>query len=197
MRRKLLVIDLEATCWAKHEHQEGRMETIEIGAVLVDADEVDSGELDATREFQAFVRPTRTSELSEFCRTLTGIEQRDVDAAEPFAIAFPRFVQWIGDPLGVRFASWGDYDRKQLLRDCANQGVAYPFADDHFNVKKFWAKASGVKPGSMVDALERAGLALEGRHHRGLDDARNIWRLLRGVTRGDLSAIVGGRDGAR
>lgn len=185
MRRKLLVIDLEATCWKKGDPALAPMETIEIGALLVDADD-----LDATREFQSLVKPARTNVLSDFCRALTGIEQRDVDAAEPFALVLERFCAWLGDPAAPRFASWGDYDKNQLQRDCQQSGVRYPFADDHFNVKRFWTREYKGKPAGMAGALARMGLELEGVHHRGLDDARNIWRILKAQTRGDLSGIV-------
>jgi inhibitor of KinA sporulation pathway (predicted exonuclease) len=50
--RKLLVVDLEATCWARDRHVQEDMETIEIGAILFDPF---GGEPE--REYQAFVRP--------------------------------------------------------------------------------------------------------------------------------------------
>lgn len=185
MRRQLLVIDLEATCWIKGDPAIGPMETIEIGALLVDPDEPA-----APREFQSFVKPARTSVLSAFCRELTGIAQSDVDAAEPFAAVLERFCAWLGDPAAPRFASWGGYDKNQLLRDCERNGVPYPFAADHFNVKRFWSREFKGKPAGMAGALARMGLELEGEHHRGLDDARNIWRILQAQTRGDLSGIL-------
>jgi inhibitor of KinA sporulation pathway (predicted exonuclease) len=121
---------------------------------------------------------------------LTGIRQEDVDRAETYPAAFARFREWIGEPRLVRFASWGQYDKRQLQRDCAHHAVPYPFEDDHFNIKKFWSRTYRNKSASMSHALERMGLALEGAHHRGLDDARNIWRILRAQTGGDLGAIV-------
>jgi inhibitor of KinA sporulation pathway (predicted exonuclease) len=171
--RKLLIVDLEATCWERPKHAPEAMETIEIGALLVDP-----AAPARPSEYQGFVRPVRFPELSEFCKRLTGIAQADVDSAEPFSRAFPRFLAWIGDPGAVRFASWGNYDRLQLLRDCAGHGLAYPFADDHLNLKHHCGARLGIKPGGLQPALKRAGLSFEGSHHRGLDDARNIWRVL-------------------
>lgn len=173
--RKLLIVDLEATCWERPRHDPERMETIEIGALLVDpADPA------RPREYQGFVRPVRSPSLSEFCTRLTGIAQGDVDAAEPFARAFPRFLEWTLDPGAVRFASWGDFDRKLLVRDCAQHGLAYPFAD-HLNLKHHCSARLGIQPAGLEQALRRAGLVFEGSHHRGLDDARNIWRVLLAV----------------
>jgi inhibitor of KinA sporulation pathway (predicted exonuclease) len=184
-RRKLLVVDLEATCWEKGRHQAGMMETIEIGALLVDPEH-----LDDVREFQSLVKPVRTSTLSDFCVQLTGIQQREVDAADEFPAVLARLRAWLGDALDARFASWGDYDKNQLQRDCIWHGLPYPLAPDHFNVKRFWTKTYRSKPTSMTTALERMGLALDGVHHRGLDDARNIWRILKAHVRGDLTGIV-------
>ena len=64
--RKLLIVDLEATCWERPRHEPEAMETIEIGALLVDPE-------DPARpsEYQGFVRPVRSPELSEFCKRLT------------------------------------------------------------------------------------------------------------------------------
>ena len=171
--RRLLIVDLEATCWDRAEHDSLRMETIEIGALLVDP-------ADATRvrEFQAFVRPVRFPELSAFCTALTSITQADVDGAETFGPVFARFVDWIGAPAEVRLCSWGDYDRRQLIRDCEAHGVAYPLAPDHLNLKHLCSAALGLRPFGLQRALDVAGLAFEGLHHRGLDDARNITRLL-------------------
>ena len=186
MPRRLLIVDLEATCWEAGRHRPGDMEIIEIGAILVAP-----GAVESPLEFQTFVRPVRFPVLSEFCRSMTSIRQEDVDGADPFPEAFARFLEWTGDPGAVRFASWGAYDRKQFLKDCAFHRVPYPFAEDHLNIKQFFAKRrSGGKPPGMRGALRQLGLELEGTHHRGIDDARNIWRILRHLTNGDLSGLV-------
>ena len=172
MTRPLLIVDLEATCWAKREHIPEQMETIEIGALLVDPDAPA-----VPREFQTFVRPVRHPGLSAFCCELTTIQQSDVDCAEPFSQSFARFLAWIGDPGAVRFASWGEYDKHQFQRDCAYHALPYPFAADHLNLKRSLGERLGIGPTGMARALVRAGLELRGTHHRALDDARNLWRL--------------------
>ena len=184
MPRALLVVDLEATCWGHGEHRPDEMETIEIGAVRVDP----SG-AEPAREFQTLVRPVRHPELSAFCRQLTTITQADVDAAETFPAAFARFVAWIGDPREVLFASWGEYDKRQFLRDCRVHGVAYPLGR-HWNVKRAVARRLGRNPGGMSTILTELGLALEGVHHRGLDDARNIVRIVRAVLGTALAEVL-------
>ena len=183
--RHLVIVDLEATCWKQGEHRPDDMEIIEIGAVLVDPARPEDA-----REFQTFVRPVRFPELSEFCRNMTTIQQQDVETADPFPIAFPRFLEWIGDPAAARLASWGAYDRKQFVKDCLLHGIPYPFAEDHFNIKQFFGKRFGGRPPGMGAALRRLGLDLEGTHHRGIDDARNIFRILLTLTGDDLTGVV-------
>jgi inhibitor of KinA sporulation pathway (predicted exonuclease) len=40
-----------------------------------------------------------------------------------------------------------------------------------------FAEQQGTEPCGMKGALRRMGIPLDGRHHRGIDDARNIAKL--------------------
>ena len=168
-----LVIDLEATCCDSGTIPQGETEIIEIGAVVADA-----GSLQPIDEFGAFLRPVRHPILTEFCTALTSITQQDVDNAKGFPDVLDQLIQWAARYPNSVFSSWGEYDRKQLARDCSFHRVRYPF-EDHVNLKKLFAAAMGLrKPDGMAPALRRVGLPLQGTHHRGIDDARNIVRLL-------------------
>ncbi len=188
LERPLLIVDLEATCWERSEHRAENMETIEIGALIVDPLRPDA----APREFQRLVRPVLRPQLSRFCIELTGIRQSEVDAAADFATVFAGFVEWIGAPRAVRFASWGRYDRRQLELDCSRHGAVYPFGDEHLNLKHWAAARLGWRPGGLAQAVTRLGFTFDGRHHRGLDDARNIWRVVRRAAGDDLRALARG-----
>lgn len=170
----LLIVDLEATCSDDGLIPREETEIIEIGAVMADG-----STFSVVDEFQAFVRPVRHPRLTKFCRELTEIAQSDVDAAELFPQVMARFAAWFGLFGDVRFCSWGDYDRKQIAHDCAMHALANPMPAEHLNLKKRFQERHRLRraPG-MAEALNRAGLRLEGRHHRGIDDARNIARLL-------------------
>nr|MBK7069866.1 exonuclease domain-containing protein [Deltaproteobacteria bacterium] len=77
------------------------------------------------------------------------------------------------------FASWGAYDRTQFEQDCRHHRVAWPFGPDHLNLKAQLSERRGSsRRFGMAQALRVAGLPLAGTHHRGIDDARNIARLL-------------------
>jgi inhibitor of KinA sporulation pathway (predicted exonuclease) len=168
----LVVVDLEATCWADSARPRDRMEIIEIGAVRLDPDLV------VRDEFSSFVRPVVEPELSAFCTELTSIGQADVDAADPFSMVFPAFMRWIGDG-PHRLASWGFYDVGQLRLDCARHGIPFPdeLEAQHVNLKAEFAARRRVRRCGMAQALAQLGITLEGTHHRGIDDARNIARI--------------------
>jgi inhibitor of KinA sporulation pathway (predicted exonuclease) len=73
----------------------------------------------------------------------------------------------------------GDYDRKQLEREAREHRLALPLGVGHLNVKVAFRDHSGQRRQLGVEqALARVGLRFEGTAHRGIDDARNIARLL-------------------
>jgi 3'-5' exoribonuclease 1 len=167
-----LVIDLEATCDDAHRMPREETEIIEIGAVLLD---------DALRpieEWQTFVRPVIHPALTRFCTKLTSIVQAQVDGAPLFAEAIAALAAFLGERTPL-FCSWGDYDRAQLARESARNRVALPLGSEHLNVKQaFLERVGDGKPRGVGQALKYAGLRFEGTVHRGIDDARNIARLL-------------------
>ncbi len=171
----ILVIDLEATCDDGGVLPPADMEIIEIGAVWA------SPNGSPHECFQTFVQPVLNPQLTPFCRELTRIRQEDVTAAPRFPQAAAALAKFAALHAGGQrlWGSWGRYDLTQFGRDCARHGVVDPLAGfEHLNLKRSFAQARGIKEVGMAQALQLVGLALEGTHHRGLDDARNIARLL-------------------
>ncbi|HNB53944.1 MAG TPA: 3'-5' exonuclease [Anaerolineales bacterium] len=168
---RYIITDLEATCWENVRAPE-RMEIIEIGAVAL-ASATDP----VTSTFARFVRPIAEPMLSAFCTQLTSITQADVDGAEIFSTVFPEYLAWIG-PEPFTLCTWGFYDVNQFRVDCNRHGIAFPetFAR-HINLKQEFARVFNVRACGMTKALQIAKLPLEGTHHRGADDARNIAKL--------------------
>jgi inhibitor of KinA sporulation pathway (predicted exonuclease) len=172
-----LIIDLEATCSDIGEVPRHEMEIIEIGAVMQS-----SLTYEIESEFQTFVRPVRYPELTEFCTKLTGITQNDVADAPLFPVAIEAMKEWMFAFDDSLFCSWGDYDRNQFTQDCAYHQLAYPFRSKHLNLKAEFTRTVGTrKKLGIADALRYLGLEFEGSHHRGLDDAKNIARIVRRV----------------
>ncbi|MGL6345008.1 MAG: exonuclease domain-containing protein [Waterburya sp.] len=174
--RYFLVIDLEATCCDLKSIPSREMEIIEIGAVIV---EISS--LKSIAEFQTFIKPVRHPILTNFCQNLTSITQEQVDLAPIYPEAMQSFQEWLLDYPQSIFGSWGEYDRKQFLQDSQfhNLPLPYPLSSKHINFKKLFSENQGLsKKYGMAGALKLAGIELIGTHHRGIDDARNIAKLL-------------------
>ncbi len=169
-----LVIDLEATCSSKKEIAPQEMEIIEIGAVMVEAKN-----LNILSEFQTFIKPVRHPILTEFCTELTSITQEQIDKAPDYQEAIAIFKQWLYQYSNFIFGSWGDYDRKQFQQDSDFHQLPYPISSGHINLKKLFSTNQGFKNRyGMAQALKLAGIKLEGTHHRGIDDAKNIAQLM-------------------
>ncbi|MEL6591552.1 MAG: 3'-5' exonuclease [Bacteroidota bacterium] len=167
-----IIFDLEATCW-RDRGSGYQSEIIEIGALSINqAQQIQS-------EFSQFVRPQIHPLLSPFCTELTTITQEDVDTAADFPTVLQDFQDWIkqnGEP--YLLCSWGFYDRKQLTKDCEYHGLATDWLASHISVKHQYAKLTHARrPMGMSAALKREKLQLEGTHHRGIDDARNIAKI--------------------
>ncbi len=175
MTKYFLIVDVEATCSHDESLPRDEMEIIEIGAVMLNGStwEIES-------DFQLFIRPVKHPKLTDFCTQLTTIRQQDVDAAPTFPEAISHFKEWIYSFPNHIFCSWGDYDKHQFIQDCKFHNISYPFSSEHRNIKKEFTNYCGVlKKFGMAQALEYLGIELQGTHHRGIDDARNIAAILK------------------
>ena len=176
-----LVIDLEATTddggWPREE-----MEVIESGASVVPraGREVD--------HFQRFIRPQRRPLLTPFCRQLTRITQANIDSGAPMTVVWEQFERWLGQhlPKLEGWASWGDYDRKQLEQEWRQKQLDSALLQlPHMNLKQQFAQARQLKRAlGLNSALQLAGMQFNGQQHRALEDARNTARLLPLVLKG-------------
>lgn len=170
-----IICDLEAACWENDKTPE-KMETIEVGAVKIRA-----ADFSIVGEFCAFVRPKDSPQLSDFCKNLTSISQKQVDEAKSFPEVISQFYRWIG-PEPMRFCSWGSYDLRQLRNDCERHQMALPAEfERHLNLRALFAQSRGIQPVTMAQALGLTGVDLSGTPHRGIDDARNIAKLAQGI----------------
>lgn len=105
--------------------------------------------------------------------------ERLIEAAPTWPIVAVELAEFAHRHAGECWGSWGAYDRRQIEREGARHGVADPLAGlAHVNLKASFAKPRRIKQVGMMTALRLAGLELVGEHHRALDDAVNIARLL-------------------
>lgn len=172
---RLLAIDFEATC--DEPYNPDPQEIIEFPAVLVDPG-------GRTAEFHSYVRPTAHPKLSPFCQKLTGITQGQVDPAPPFPEVLRQFEEWrtktCPDALVVTSGNW---DLASMLpRACAQHGLDVPkWADRWADMRQLYAEnyPRGSDRSTQTEIASGVGVALEGRLHSGIDDARNIARVVR------------------
>ena len=166
-----IVFDLEATCWEGADVRQS--EIIEIGAVKI------NDQKQIVSEFARFIKPLRHPVLSDFCKNLTSITQENVDHAAYFNIVAEEFKHWIGYGVGEYIlCSWGLYDKKQFQSDCQLYGMDTDWLMPHVNLKQQHGRIRKLQRAiGMKNALQLEGISLEGTHHRGIDDARNISKI--------------------
>ena len=168
---KLVIVDLEATCDNPRPSWLG--EIIEVGVCLLDLKT-----LEVTNPKSILVKPLSTP-ITPFCTQLTTLTPEIVNQGGTLldAMSILHHEYKMSERI---WASWGDYDRKQLVRECGSKGFVFPGEfSPHLNLKRIFAVEYGFQEEGMDSALNRFGLKLEGTHHRGCDDAVNIARLYR------------------
>lgn len=170
---KILVVDLEATCWEKDPPEGQKKEIIEIGMCDLD---IKNKKIENK---QSIIVKPMFSTISEYCTKLTTITQEQVDAGIQFKDACD-IVYKRRSESGVRvWSSYGDYDRIQFEGECDLKGVKYPLTSKHINVKTLFALAYNIpKEVGLAGALNILKMPLDGTHHRGDDDAWNIAKIL-------------------
>lgn len=177
---KVIVVDVEATCWDPKPVSralEFQNEIIEVGLCVVDLTGKTSDEFGRSQKKSIIVKP-RYSKVSKFCTELTTLTQTDVDAGCSLATACETIEKEFGSK-DLTWISFGDYDRKQFQDECRAKGVDYPFGPRHINVKNLFALLYRLdREVGMPTALKQLGLELDGTHHRGADDAWNIAKIV-------------------
>lgn len=170
---KVVIVDIEATCWNGAPPEGMKNDIIEIGVCLLD-----NLTHEVTQQNGIIVTPER-SDVSEFCTELTTITPEFVsENGIPFSQACKQLSKQY-ETKDRPWASYGAYDEKQFRNQCLETGVTYPFSPLHINVKTLFAlKKKLTREVGMAEALEMLNLPLDGTHHRGIDDAGNIAKIL-------------------
>lgn len=170
---QLLVIDVEATCWQEGKPPPGQEpEIIEIGVCVLD---VQTG--DPLHAASILVKPER-SEVSPFCTGLTSLTSAQLAHAVTFGHAC-KILQRRYQSRARVWASYGDFDRRQIEKQCQARGIPFPLGPTHINVKSLFAVMHGLpEEVSMLRALDMLHVVPQGQPHRGVDDAHNTAVLL-------------------
>ena len=169
----ILIIDLEATCWNGPVPHGQVNEIIEIGICILDAY---TGEISMPKGI--LIKPERST-VSPFCTELTTITQ---DLLDQEGISFEDACDIVREEYEGHYNTWasyGDYDRNMMQRQCKIRNIDYPLSQDHINVKRLFYEIKNLrKKVGMKGALNILNIPLEGTHHRGVDDAKNIAKIM-------------------
>lgn len=171
---EVLVVDVESTCWSTPEPPNGMVsEIIEIGIAGVN---IINPAVTFTESIM--VKPVR-SKVSNFCTHLTTLTQQDVDNGVSYHEAC-KFLKDRHASHRKTMVSWGDYDRNMFNKmSDYDKSTRYPFGRSHVNLKNLFSILYGFnKELGMEEALRYIGVPLQGTHHRGVDDAKNIAVIL-------------------
>eukprot|EP00758_Cryptobia_borreli_P003090 Tbor_TRINITY_DN3521_c0_g1::TRINITY_DN3521_c0_g1_i1::g.2827::m.2827/K18416/THEX1, ERI1; 3'-5' exoribonuclease 1 len=225
----LFVIDFEATCDCDEPNYPH--EIIEFPVIVVDTETAC-----IVAEFHTFVKPVNNPILTEFCKTLTGIKQSDVNNAPTLPEAIEMFQIWIKEleksitgteitvpllrlssgqvpsgspneilkefksvkdseandvsvtPSEIRtrafvpvVATDGPWDMRKFMHQCAvvRDGIAFPrLFYQWIDVRRTYSKIFHRKIEKLTKMLRSLGMSFIGERHRGIDDARNIARIV-------------------
>jgi len=179
-------MDFEANCSGQDQRDH---EIIEFPAVLVNTS-------DGTiiTEFHTFVKLVKTKKLSQFIKDLTHITDEQVNSGLPWSACLQEFETWCHKngitPENTTVITCGDWDLKIMLPNqlALTKTKLSNYLNELFgswsNVKISFSsclKYTGLY--GMEQMLDTLGLPLDGHHHSGIDDSRNIAKICQELTK--------------
>lgn len=175
----LLILDFEANCV-----EEGKLECQEVIEFPVVPIDIKNLKVMEDKIFHTYVKPTVVPNITEFCTKLTGITQGQVDAGIDLVETLKRLDKWRTEN-GFTYhnstiVTCGKWD----LNTCLKNEAAYKQLDipdylrKFINIKDLWMSTFCLpKSPDMVGMLKSLELTLDGKHHSGIDDSKNIAKL--------------------
>ena len=182
------VLDFEATCDDKVRYYDN--EIIEFPSVLLKWDTKEEKYVNVS-EIQLYCKPLDVLTLKPFCTKLTGITQETVDTGMNFPQAMLRHYSWLltecnQDLDSVVIVTCGAWDLNTVFpRETRRWNIPnpQPIYKRFVNLKTEFAKLYGFKrQRGMAEMLEHLKISLDGRHHSGIDDCKNIAKILQHMT---------------
>ncbi|RIW37426.1 exonuclease [Bacillus salacetis] len=151
------------------------MEAIRLGAVKYDLD---------TKQisyFDKYINPTTPWPLSNFCKQLTGISDRDLKTADSFPAVFKEFLFWIGGVKKSRFFSWSKSDMTRLKLDSERHGLhevtIEKIESRYVDFQETFSKHVSKDNLSVANALGLYGVEFKGAAHNPMYDAFNTLQI--------------------
>ena len=177
------VVDFEATCWETGQTA-AQQEIIEFPVLLLHAA---SGR--CVGEFTSFVKPTLRTQLSEYCKRLTGISQSVVDKAPSFKEVATKVEAWLKEQTRGADIGWvadGPWDLEEMLPSQWRRTFG------HRRLPAQWKQLIDVRrvfeqvhPGMLPYGQGKIRMMCDylripnvGPVHSGIADTRNVARIL-------------------
>lgn len=183
-----LVLDFEATC----EKSNQTMNYYQQEIVEFPVHKVNSNNFQTEDVFHSFVKPIINPQLSNYCSSLTGISQVDVDSSPELGAVLEYFDRWMTNNVitsgkSFIFVTSGDWDLKKMLpTECREKKIPMKsYFTDYININKSFAYTMGKWPrfgkGRIPAMLALLELAKIGEFHRGVSDCQNIISIMKSL----------------
>ena len=136
--------------------------------------------------FHTYVQPTIHPKLNPVCTEITGITQEMVDGQPKLPEVLDMLDKWmkaeklLDKGVTTCFVTCGNWDLHICLPvQCHYQHIEYAdYLRRWVNIKDLFERIEGKKAYGMAGMLKDLGLKLDGRHHSGIDDSKNIAKIL-------------------
>lgn len=170
---------------------EGKVEILEFPVLIVDARTMQVVDL-----FHRFVRPTKMSEqaINKYIEGKygeVGVDRVWHDTAIPFKQVVEEFEGWLaehglwgketdGTLNDAAFVTCGNWDIKtKIPEQCVVANINLPqYFMEWINLKDVYLNFYGREARGMVSMMRQCGIRLMGSHHLGIDDTKNITRVV-------------------
>ncbi|XP_071723597.1 uncharacterized exonuclease domain-containing protein At3g15140-like [Rutidosis leptorrhynchoides] len=175
---------------------EGKVEILEFPVLIVDAKT-----LNVVDFFHRFVRPCkmslqRVNQYIEGKYGSFGVDRVWHDTALPFSEVLQQFESWLtrhqlwskelsGRLNRAAFVTCGDWDIKtKIPQQCNDSEIDLPpYFMEWINLKDVYSNFYGMEVKGMRSMLNHSRIQMLGSHHLGIDDTKNIARVLQRMLR--------------
>jgi len=177
----ICILDFEATCEEDAKYFDN--EIIEFPSVLL---KLENEECKIVSEFQHYCKPLLKPIVSKFCEKLTGITQEIVNNGNNFPDSLKAHHNWLSSYVidsDVIIVTCGNWDIAQVMpSECKKWNIIPPTVYRRFiNINDIFLDMYKIRGRGMVNMLNFLNINLEGRHHSGIDDCRNIASIFRKI----------------
>lgn len=191
MELYICVLDFEATCDENMKALNMDHEIIEFPSVLL---KYKNNKIERIGEIQMFCKPKNNPTLTNFCKELTGITQDKIDNGILFPEALCKHLNWL--QLSIPDFDKVYLDERVIILTCGrwdlesmipkeyknwnlNKNEIHDIYRKFVNIKeeyKYFYKKPNVY--GMKFMLNDLNISLDGKHHSGIDDCRNIAKIV-------------------